>query len=74
MTRSMVDCFQYPGILFLQVEQMGQAGPKPFLRARCYCARQLDSNSHDLRLLPNTDEEMLIPNLLASITSRLQEN
>lgn len=35
MTRSIVDCFQYPGILFPQVEQKGQTGLKPFFRARC---------------------------------------
>lgn len=35
MTRSIVDWFQYPGILFPQVEQKGQTGLKPFFRARC---------------------------------------
>lgn len=72
VSRSMVDCFPYVGILFLQ--QKNQTGPKPFFRARCYCPRQLDSSPHDLRLFPNTDEEILIANLLVSITSRLQGN
>lgn len=71
VSRSMVDCFQYAGILFLQVQQKSQTGPKPFFRET---PKQLDSIPHDLRLFPNTDEEILIPNLLVSITFRLQEN
>lgn len=44
--------FLCPGILFLQVDQSGQAGAKQFLMARDYCPVQLDSILHDLRRLP----------------------